>query len=137
MLYKINNITPLYFTFKATISALLLIIVFLVMIAFFTLYERKYMAQLQRRVGPNVAGYLGLLQPVADGLKLILKKQVTPERASSFIFKMSPIVAFGLSFSYWPIMPTSFFGVVSDINLGALVVLGLSGLGLYPIVLGG
>ena len=70
------------------------------MIAFFTLFERKYMALLQRRVGPNVAGYLGLLQPVADGLKLILKEQVTPESASNLIFKLSPLIAFGLSFSY-------------------------------------
>ena len=78
--------------------ALVLLVVFLlVAVAFFTLAERKVMGAIQRRSGPNIVGFLGLLQPVADGLKLIIKEIIIPKRANAKLFLLAPYIAFVLS----------------------------------------
>merc|ERR1712157_487717 len=84
----------------------------LIAIAYFTLAERKIMASIQRRKGPNVIGFLGLLQPLADGLKLLVKETIIPTNFNLFI--LSPIIAFSLSLINWAVIPFTEHCVLSD-----------------------
>ena len=81
-------------TLSSILKSLILIVLLLVAVAYFTLIERKIMAGIQRRKGPNVVGWFGLLQAVADGLKLLVKESVIPNNANSTIFILSPIFTF-------------------------------------------
>lgn len=83
----------LFFFFKS----LLLIIPLLISIAFLTLFERKILGSFQRREGPNVVGFLGLLQPLADGLKLVLKETIIPSVSNIILFLVAPLLTFLLS----------------------------------------
>jgi NADH-quinone oxidoreductase subunit H len=89
------------FILKFTLSIILgfigLILPLLLAVAFFTLYERQLLAALQRRQGPNIVGFYGFFQPIADGLKLLLKESILPKRANFLIFILSPIFTFGLA----------------------------------------
>jgi NADH-quinone oxidoreductase subunit H len=82
---------------KILVSYLALIVPLLVAIAYFTLYERHILAALQRRQGPNIVGFFGLFQPLADGLKLFVKESILPKSANVLIFLISPIFTFGLA----------------------------------------
>jgi len=85
------------FIIEIILSFIALILPLLLAVAFFTLYERQLLAALQRRQGPNIVGFYGLLQPIADGLKLLLKESILPTRANFLIFVLSPIFTFGLA----------------------------------------
>jgi len=80
------------------LKSLIVIVPVLIAVAFFTLFERKVMASIHRRKGPNVVGILGVLQPFADGLKLLIKETIIPSRANRIIFILAPILALFLSF---------------------------------------
>ena len=80
------------------LKTLIILIPILIGVAFFTLLERKIMASIQRRRGPNVVGLLGVLQPFADGLKLLIKETIIPSQANKIIFIIAPILALFLSF---------------------------------------
>jgi len=125
------------FLFTTTIEFFITLIFFLIMVAFFTYFERKLMALLQRRFGPNIAGFNGLLQPIVDGVKAITKEQVVPNNSNKFLFFLSPIFAFSITMGYLAIIPFGTNLVISNINLGLLYIFGLSSLSLYPIVLSG
>jgi NADH-quinone oxidoreductase subunit H len=94
---------------KLIVLAILKVICLLVAIAYYTLAERKIMAALQRRVGPNVVGFIGLLQPLADGLKLAGKETVTPSHASSRIFIVVAMAVLGFALIGWTIVPFQLF----------------------------
>jgi len=95
------------------------------------------MALVQRRRGPNVVGIFGLLQPFADGLKLIIKESVLPNSANIFFFICAPILSLFLSFLFWSVMPFADNVVVSDLNAGLLFVFAISSMGVYAIILAG
>jgi len=82
---------------EIVLSYLCLVVPLLVAIAYFTLYERHILAALQRRQGPNIVGFYGLFQPLADGLKLFVKESILPKSANTFIFLVSPVFTFGLA----------------------------------------
>lgn len=109
----------------------------LVAVAYYTLAERKVMASIQRRLGPNVVGPWGLLQPLADGLKLIIKEVIVPQRASTVLFIASPYLTFVLSLMGWAVIPFGFGLAAADIDLSLLYLLAVSSLGVYGIVLAG
>jgi NADH:ubiquinone oxidoreductase subunit H len=85
------------FYIEKIVSFIALIIPLLLAVAYFTLYERQILAALQRRQGPNIVGFFGLLQPLADGLKLLLKESIIPKSSNGVIFIFAPIFTFGLA----------------------------------------
>ena len=85
------------FFIEKILSFVLMIIPVLIAVAYFTLFERQTLAALQRRQGPNIVGFYGLFQPLADGLKLLMKESIFPKSANLLIFIFSPIFTFGLS----------------------------------------
>ena len=102
------------------VEFLLFIVPILIAMAFFTLVERKVMATLQRRRGPNVVGFWGLLQPFADALKLLVKESIIPNKANSVLFILAPIITLSLSMVGWVIIPLNEGSVMVDANLGLL-----------------
>jgi NADH-quinone oxidoreductase subunit H len=127
----------IWYAIGATIQVLLLIVPLLVAVAYFTLAERKVIAAMQRRRGPNVVGFLGLLQPLADGLKLLLKETILPSSANLFVFILAPILTFMLSLVTWAVMPFDYGQVFADLNIGVLYILAISSLGVYGIIISG
>jgi NADH-quinone oxidoreductase subunit H len=119
------------------LKILIIVVPLLISVAYFTLAERKIMGSIQRRRGPNVVGYLGLLQPLADGLKLFVKETILPTSANTGIFLLAPLLTFILSLMGWAVIPFGDGLVLSDINLGILYLFAVSSLSVYGIVLSG
>ena len=119
------------------LKILLIVLPVLIAVAYFTLAERKIMGSIQRRKGPNVVGFLGLLQPLADGLKLLVKETIIPSNSNLFLFFLSPIFAFSLSLLNWAVIPFSENCIFSDLNVGILYILAISSLNVYSIILAG
>jgi len=113
------------------------IIPLLLTVALLTLAERKVLASVQRRKGPNVVGFLGLMQPFADGFKLLIKETILPSTSSKFLFIFSPIFTLFISLISWSVVPFSEGLVFSDLNLGLLYLFAVSSLGVYGIILSG
>jgi len=105
-----------------------LIMPLLIAVAFLTLVERKVLAAQQLRVGPNIVGYLGLLQPIADAVKLLLKETVLPSPANRYLFILAPMLTLILSIIAWVVIPISPDSVIVDINLGVSYIFAISSL---------
>ena len=116
---------------------LLIIGPLLVAVAFLTYLERKVIASVQFRKGPNVVGFFGLLQPFADGLKLFSKETIIPASASKLIFILAPMISFSLSLVAWSVIPISDNLVLSNINVGILYLFAVSSLSIYGIIMAG
>jgi NADH-quinone oxidoreductase subunit H len=119
------------------LKILSIIVPLLIAVAYFTVAERKIMGIIQRRRGPNVIGYLGLLQALADGLKLFVKETTLPSNSNIIIFLVAPVLCFLLSLIGWAVIPFSYQLVISDINLGIIYLFAVSSLNVYSILLAG
>jgi NADH-quinone oxidoreductase subunit H len=109
----------------------------LLAVAFFTVAERKIMGAIQRRRGPNVIGFIGLVQAIADGLKLLVKETILPSNSNLGIFLLAPVLSFILSLIGWAVIPFSHTIVLADINLGILYIFAISSLNVYGLILAG
>jgi len=124
-------------TLIALFEVLLVTIPVLLTVAFVTVAERKTMASMQRRLGPNIVGYYGLLQAFADALKLILKEYVSPTQANIVLFFLGPVITLVFSLLGYAVVPYGPGLAISDFNLGILYMLAVSSLATYGILLAG
>lgn len=115
----------------------LIIFPLLISIAYLTFFERKVIGSMQLRKGPNVVGPFGLLQPIADGLKLLSKETIFPNDSNKFLFILSPIITFVLALIAWAVIPIDYKVVLSDINVGIMYIFAVSSLGVYGIIVAG
>jgi NADH-quinone oxidoreductase subunit H len=109
----------------------------LVSVAYMTYVDRKVWASIQLRRGPNVVGPFGLLQPFADGLKLVLKETIIPSSANAVLFVIAPMITFMTALVAWAVVPFDDGWVIADINVGILYLFAISSLGVYGIVIAG
>ena len=109
----------------------------LLCVAYLTYAERRVIGLMQMRRGPNVVGPLGLLQPIADAVKLIFKEVIVPTPASKVVFIIAPMITFILSLIGWAVIPFGAGLVLADINVGVLYILAISSLGVYGIIMAG
>nr|YP_009308408.1 NADH dehydrogenase subunit 1 [Paramoeba pemaquidensis]AOS85546.1 NADH dehydrogenase subunit 1 [Paramoeba pemaquidensis] len=116
---------------------LVIIVPVLLSVAIFTVFERKVIGYTQYRQGPIRVGFLGILQPIADGLKLLIKEPITPINSNFLMFTAAPIITLLLSLINWALVPFNYGVVLSDLNLGILFILGVSSLGVYGVIIAG
>ncbi len=114
-----------------------IVLVLLGAVAYLTLAERKVIAAMQLRKGPNVVGPFGLLQPIADGVKLLMKETIIPSGANRVVFLFAPMLTFLLAMVAWAVIPFDAGVVLADINVGILYLFAISSLGVYGVVMAG
>ena len=128
---------PLGILILTVVKALLLLVPLLVAVAMMTLAERKIMAAIQLRKGPNVVGPFGLFQPFADAIKMIMKETIVPTGANRVLFLMAPMLTFALAMIAWAVIPVADGWAIADINVGILYLFAVSSLGVYGIIIAG
>jgi NADH-quinone oxidoreductase subunit H len=114
-----------------------LIVPLLVAVAYLTYAERKVIAAMQLRKGPNVVGPFGLLQPLADGIKLLFKETILPAGANRIVFLLAPMITFSLALIAWAVIPVNEGWAIADINVGVLFLFAVSSLGVYGVIMAG
>ncbi|GBQ34968.1 NADH-quinone oxidoreductase chain H [Acetobacter fabarum DSM 19596] len=119
------------------LETLAVLVPLLIGVAYLTLMERKVMAAMQRRRGPNVNGAFGLLQAFADAIKMIVKETVIPAGANRVLFLFAPFLTFSLAMAAWAVIPTGNGLAVANINVGILYLLAMSSLGVYGMLIAG
>lgn len=137
IIYNIISLNFMFFIAITFIKILIIVVPLLISVAYFTLAERKILGAIQRRRGPNVVGVFGLLQPLADGLKLFVKETVIPSSANKLIFICSPMVWFITSLLGWAVIPYNKYSFLSELNIGVVYLFAVSSLGVYGIIMSG
>ncbi len=118
-------------------EALALLVPLLIGVAYLTYAERKVLAAMQMRKGPNVVGPFGLWQPFADALKMIMKETIIPAGSNRLLFLMAPMLTFSLAMIAWAVIPVNAGWAIADINVGILYLFAISSLGVYGIIIAG
>jgi NADH-quinone oxidoreductase subunit H len=118
-------------------ETLAIVVPVLLMMAYLTYAERKVLAAMQMRKGPNVVGPFGLFQPFADAIKMLTKETVIPSGSNRLLFFVAPILTFGLAVIAWAVIPVADGWAIADINVGILYLFAISSLGVYGIIIAG
>jgi NADH-quinone oxidoreductase subunit H len=129
--------TPLGILILTVVKTLAVLVPVLIAVAYLTLAERKVMAAMQMRKGPNVVGPFGLMQPFADALKMLMKETIVPTGANRILFLVAPLLTMTLAMVAWAVIPVNEGWAVADINVGVLYLFAISSLGVYGIVIAG
>src|ERR1700712_5854865 len=129
-----TNIGIVILTF---IEALALLVPLLIGVAYLTYAERKVLAAMQMRIGPNVVGPFGLGQPFADALKMLMKETIIPTGANRILFIVAPLLTMTLAMIAWAVIPVNEGWAIANINVGILYLFAISSLGVYGIVIAG
>ena len=129
--------TPVGHVVLIVIEALALLVPLLIGVAYLTYAERKVLAAMQLRKGPNVVGPFGLLQPFADALKMLMKETIIPSGTNPLLFLMAPMLTFALAMIAWAVIPVNDGWAIADINVGVLYLFAISSLGVYGIIIAG
>ncbi len=116
---------------------LLVAVPLMICMAMLTYMERKVIAAMQLRRGPNIVGFFGLLQPFADGIKLMFKETILPSQANKVLFLIAPMLTFTLALVGWAVIPLTSTFVIANINVGILYLFAVSSLGVYGIIMAG
>ena len=127
----------IWFLILTVLKVLLIIVPLLLSVAYLTYAERKVIGAIQVRKGPNRVGFAGLLQPIADVLKLLTKEVLVPTNSHRFLFLIAPILSLAPAFAAWAVIPFSDTAVLADVNAGLLYVLALTSLGVYGVIVAG
>ncbi|MDA8118860.1 MAG: NADH-quinone oxidoreductase subunit NuoH [Gammaproteobacteria bacterium] len=119
------------------LKALALLVPLLIGVAYLTYAERKVLAAMQLRRGPNVVGPFGLWQPFADAIKMLFKETIVPDGANRLLFLVAPMITFGLAVMAWAVIPVNDHWAIANINVGILYLFAISSLGVYGVIIAG
>jgi NADH-quinone oxidoreductase subunit H len=129
--------TPFGILILTLAKTLALLVPLLIGVAYLTYAERKVLAAMQLRKGPNVVGPFGLFQPFADAIKMLMKETIIPTGSNRLLFLMAPMLTFGLAMIAWAVIPVNDGWAIADINVGLLYLFAISSLGVYGVVIAG
>ncbi len=129
--------TPFGILMLTVVKTLAMLVPVLISVAYLTLAERKVMAAMQMRRGPNVVGPFGLLQPFADALKMLMKETIVPTGANRLLFLIAPLLTMTLAMIAWAVIPVNEGWAIADINVGILYLFAISSMGVYGIIIAG
>ena len=129
--------TPFGILILTLAKTLALLVPLLIGVAYLTYAERKVLAAMQLRKGPNVVGPFGLFQPFADAIKMLMKETILPTGSNRLLFLMAPMLTFGLAMIAWAVIPVNDGWAIADINVGLLYLFAISSLGVYGVVIAG
>jgi NADH-quinone oxidoreductase subunit H len=129
--------TPFGILILTVLKTLAIVVPVLIGMAYLTYAERKVLAAIQLRRGPNVVGPFGLWQPFADAIKMVMKETIIPTGANRVLFLMAPMLTFGLAVIAWAVIPVNNGWAIANINVGVLYLFAISSLGVYGIIIAG
>jgi len=128
---------PVWLTVWTLLKIVLIVAPLMGAVAYLTLAERKVIGWMQIRIGPNRVGYFGLLQPLADGIKLLMKEIIVPTGSNKFLFILAPIMALMPALAAWAVIPFNAEMMLSNANAGLLYILAMTSLGVYGVIIAG
>lgn len=124
-------------TLSYLFKIILIVIPVMISVAYLTYFERRVIGFMQSRIGPNRVGYFGLLQPIADALKLMFKEIVLPTKSNNFLFFLAPLLSISPALAAWAVIPFDYEMVLADINAGLLYVLAMTSIAVYGVIIAG
>ncbi len=132
-----NLLGPAWLPIWTAVKIMLIVAPLMGAVAYLTLAERKVIGWMQIRIGPNRVGYFGLLQPLADGVKLFMKEIIVPSGSNKFLFIIAPIMVLMPALATWAVVPFDAELVLADVNAGLLYILAMTSLGVYGVIIAG